>query len=216
MYERPNYPELEQIELPQPPMPWEPSKRTAMMNSINSDFWRIYKENEDKLTERFELLEYFDWLKQQYIMPGHVVSVVRAVLLEDHPDNNFWHVRDSEQNVMQRVEQDVLGLEPTESSDGLRWYASSAGFANGRYPTAVVANLMNMEPQAFRDYVMENMHPTGWVIIKSGKYLIPVTINKHVDDDRVIISGAQELTPDGQKLVDSALYAYEKGLNAQS
>lgn len=214
MYERPNYPELEQIELPQPPVSWEPSKRSAMTNSLSSDFWRIYNENQDKLTERFELLEYFDWLKQQYIMPGHVVNVVRAVLTEDHPDSNFWRVRDSEQDVMQRVEQDVLGLEPTESSDGLRWYASSAGFANGRYPTAVVANVMNMDPAEFRNYIRENIHPSGWVIIKTGNYLVPVTINEYTDDDIVIISGAQELTPEGNKLIDTTLYAYEKGLNA--
>lgn len=218
MYERPNYPELEQIELPQPPMPWEPSKRyEQIMDYPDGAFWRTYAENKDELSERFELLEYFEWLEQQYMMPGDVSGVISAVLIKGHRDNNFWRVPEPESAVMQRIERDVLGLEPTQSSDGLRWYASSAGFAGGRYPAAVVANLMNMEAQAFRDHVRDNMAPSGWVTIRSGNYLIPVTVNEHVEDNFVTISGAQELTPEGVKLVDSVLYAYEKGLNnAQS
>lgn len=216
MSERPNYPELENIELPQPPMPWEPSKRwEQLMSYPDGAFWKIWNEHDDELTERFELSEYIDWLNEQYIMPGHVVSVVQAMLVEDSYDANFWRVRESESALMQRVEQDVLGLEPTETSDGLRWYESSAGFANGEYPTAVVAKLMGMEPGAFYEYLENNTSPAGWVVMKSGNYLIPVMPRRHSNGEKVIISGAQELTPDGNKLVNSILYAYEKGLNTK-
>lgn len=216
MSERPNYPELENIELPQPPMAWEPSKRQKQLMSYpDGAFWRILNDHQDELTERYELSEYMEWLKQQYIMPGHVVSVVRAVLTETHPGENYWSIFEDESAVMQRVEHDLMELEPSESTDGLQWFESSAGFAAGRYPTADVAKLMNMEPEVFRQYVRDTMHPSGWVIIKTGNYLIPVTINEYVDDDKVIISGAQELTPDGNKLIDSVLYAYEKGLESR-
>lgn len=216
MSERPNYPELANIDLPQPPVPWEPSKRRKMLHSYpDGAFWRILDENMDKLTERFELSEYINWLNEQYMMPGHVVSVVSAMLIEDHPDTNFWHVRDGEKTIMQRVERDLLELEPADTPDGLRWRAQRAGFANGRYPVAVVAKLMNMEPEAFHDYVKDNIQPSGWIIVKSGNYLVPVTIDHFGDNKVVVISGAQELTPDGNKLVDSVLYAYEKGLGSQ-
>lgn len=170
----------------------------------------------DELTERFELLDYFKWLNEQYIMPGHVVGVVRDMLVEDHPDSNFWHVPDSEAATMQRIERDLLGLEPADTPDGLHWQVQRAGFANGRYPVAAVAKLMNMEPRSFHDYVKNNIQSSGWIIIKTGSYLIPVTIDHFGDEEMVVISGAQELTPEGGKLVDSILYAYEKGLQSRS
>lgn len=45
MKEKPNSPELTGLELPKPPLPWEPSKRYALITDFpEGAFWRITKE----------------------------------------------------------------------------------------------------------------------------------------------------------------------------
>ncbi len=217
MREKPISPELNGLELPQPPLPWEPSKCHDLITGFpDGAFWRLSKIATADI--RQPLNEYLSWLEGRYVLPGNVAGIVRDSIRFDSPLASILFTTQSEtdySSMMKRFEQDYLGLPPTDSNDGLRWRESNAGFSSGQYPTETIASLVNMDSVQLLEYIKANKAPVGWVAIKSDDFLIPVTDN-YLSEEVVTIDGVQELTSTGNEFLKEILSVYEKGLRANS
>lgn len=201
------------IELPAIPLPWQPLERMRVANEAFEGAYKSVKSDE----EFSALREYMKWAEGRYLLPGHAVEVVRNLTDFDESLTPVLFTHQSEEDytsMMQRFEQQHLGLEPNSSSDGLRWWASAAGFSSGRYPADAVGKLLDMTGPELLDSIKREKGAHEWVVIKSDNYLIPL-IETTGSDDSVTIDGVTELTPAGLAILEKALRAYELGLEAK-
>ena len=169
---------------------------------------------------RLELNTYLEWLRKRYIIPGQVSSALEdsMSLLEDFDgglrNTTFFTpdslTEDGYVEMVQRFEQDFLGLPPNGSTDGIRWWVSNSGFSGGSYPTESIANIFELSPPGLLDLIRSNKQGCDYVDISADEYLFHVKDTSR-GDETVAIDGIRELTKDGRLYVESVLSAYEQG-----
>jgi len=208
--EKPTIPAYAQGVLPEKPLTWRPLERRHL---VNEAFRGILGKSDDADYRPFSR-EYSEWVNSRYLLPGNVTAAVERVFDESSVKDRYCthHGEAEYTEMLKRFEQEYLGLEPTQSTDGLRWwYSPASGGGHGNYPTDVIANLLEMDSKTLLDEIQRNKDGRGYVMIRSGNYLIPVT-DTNLTDEQVVIGDVLELTPEGVDTLNLVLMSYELGL----
>jgi hypothetical protein len=203
-----NHLEIDSIMFPEIPLPWERSKRIETINHLFADYPR---DNSLSDSAAEETREYIKSFMSTYLMPGKVgVAISDSLYFSNDLEDDIYTTKTDRDymNMMRRFEHDFLGLEPTQSSEGLRWAKYDAGFSNGVYPTQAVADVFSMTSEALVAYIAKNQSPSGWVTARANKYIFPITASS-MDPASLIIAGVQELSSRGQTLVETSILVCE-------
>jgi hypothetical protein len=206
-------PKIEGLEFPDLPLPWEWGKRMDIATSLGMTALINRSVSEET---RSQLREYVKEIKNRYLIPGAVSATLRETLIwDDSPLSKRLFTTATEADytaMMRRFERDFLGMEPVDTTDGIRWWTSNAGGSHGVYPIEAIASLYDISDNELLNYISENSAPIGWVNARADKYLIPMKLNQHTSDT-LLIDGVKELTDEGQAFVEYILISYERGFN---
>ena len=99
----------------------------------------------------------------------------------------------------------MLGLHPTTSANGLRYYEHPAGFANGTYPIEPFAELVGASVDQLQTTLADKEATRfGHVILKFSNYIVPVR-SHYADASAVSADMVTELSQEGEALINTAL-----------
>jgi len=199
---------------PDLPLPWEPEKRLSIINKFYVDNLPDCLPNgSDRDTdERLKSIQqYLRGIDNRYIITGVGVLAVQKTILNRFPGKEYpdplYNIHRTErhwQDVQKEFEREALGLEPSDSEDGLYYWASSAGFAGGVYPIEPFAELIDISTDSFRDVLYDKKATKfGGVMLRYANYLVPVMKGRSIDHVRA--DQATELNPLGVALIENAL-----------
>jgi len=188
------------INHPSLPLPWRPSERSEITTTFFMDNAKTMP----------DVREYTKKLQDRYVITDIGVFAVEAsVGYTSIGSKVFGRTERTERDpyeVQAEFEQDVLGLQPANSSDGLRFYVSRAGFSGGTYPIEPFADLVGSSVEDLRTILKDGQGTKfGHVILKSANFLVPVKIDRH-NTSFVHADMVTELSDQGNALVDTALF----------
>jgi hypothetical protein len=200
------------------PWNWDPSRRLNQNLELFEDVAR--DERFEWETQRPSVLAFCAKAMHQYVIPHEAANVIDTYIFglpggEIGDQRSLLEVAQNEENhiaVMQRFEQELLGLEPTSSSNGLRWWESAAGFASGIYPTEAVSKTVSISPEELYEYIGDDPLKYKPIMLRSGDFLFNVI--GHHDKNKVHTSDVFQLTKMGSAVLEVALSAYARGLEA--
>lgn len=195
-------------------LPWQPEERMKVTNDafVNGVFAGLKGEAINELNERIE------YVTSRAFFPGHVAQIYMDILSDTERLRPllFTHKTEAEYTaMMQQFEGEVLGLEPNQSSNGLRWFASAAGFSSGNYPADAVGALLDVSGEELTRMAAEQSGKFGWVLVKSNNFLIPIHKPEANREGELTIDGVRELSALGAEFFEHTLRTYARGMNAR-
>lgn len=198
------------------PWSWEPQKRLRQ----KLDFIRDVQTGEhyDDEEDRTPLQELCDEATHKYFIPQHAADMLGSTVLGLEMGEIGEHrqllvtTRTEEDfaDMIKRFEQELLGVEPASSNDGLHWWESAAGFGGGRYPIETVGKTIGISGEHLNHLLQHTSQE--YVVIRSGNFLFDVRPSNV--DDQVSVTEVYELTELGSAILEATLSSYVKGLEA--
>lgn len=154
--------------------------------------------------------EYIRDLQNKYIITDVGVHAVELAIGYTSIGANVFFGRERTNRhpyeVQSEFEQEILGLQPLENGDGLRFHESPAGFGGGTYPIEPFAELVGTNVETLGRILNDDKATKyGHVILHFSNYIVPVKKNRF-DTALVSADRVTELSAEGEALVDTALW----------
>jgi hypothetical protein len=194
-------------------IPWSPNARDVHANDFIDDNSNLRAADGQLL----EVAEYADAASSRFVIPNHAsdaLSDAFSAINHDFLKHIFANTGEASHYAsITDFEQNILGLPATSAIDGLRYYATSSGFASGTYPIEPFSRLLRMDAintkELFRKST-ESEH--GLFSIVLDDFLLDSVSYYQQQADILKISGINKLTSIGKTFVDTVLRAYSAGI----
>lgn len=180
------------------PLPWQPSQRLEITNNL-------FLDNPSRDTR-----EYIRDLQNRYPITGIGVFAVKQAIGYTSVGADVFFGRErtekDQYEVQREFEQEILGLEPLDNSNGLRFSEHPSGFGGGTYPIEPFAELIGADVDTLQN-ILDDKQATrfGHIILHFSNFIVP--IQKIPRDNRLVSADmVTELSKEGEALLQTALW----------